>query len=143
MGSANNCCSEVFLLYFIFNMENSFLSGAISDRSVGKDQSCFGKNMTFPLSVIVDVSFVFIFFFRFLFYFIFSYLQQNQKIDKKSELTQEEKLSLVILCQYIVFSLFSLGMLWWTAVNLYSSCKLIVRKLYRFLYFGRKVFFSL
>lgn len=32
-------------------------------------------------------------------------------------------------------------MLWWTAVNLYSSCKLIVRKLYRFLYFGRKVFF--
>lgn len=36
---------------------------------------------------------------------------------------------------------FSLGMLWWTAVNLYSSCKLIVRKLYRFLYFGRKKFF--
>lgn len=33
-------------------------------------------------------------------------------------------------------------MLWWTAVNLYSSCKLIVRKLYRFLYFGRNFFFS-
>lgn len=76
--------------------------------------------------------------------FFFYLLTKPENRQKKSELTQEEKLS--ISWSHVSTSLscsvsFSLGMLWWTAVNLYSSCKLIVRKLYRFLYFGRKVFF--
>lgn len=87
----------------------------------------------------------FYFFLLFFFPFFFSiYLQNQKKIDKKIRAYPRRKaVYLVISCQYIfiVFSFFSLGMLWWTAVNLYSSCKLIVRKLYRFLYFGRKVFF--
>lgn len=53
MGSANNCYPEVFLDVFLFfrissfNMDNTFffffVSEAICDGSVGKDQSCFGK----------------------------------------------------------------------------------------------------
>lgn len=88
--------------------------------------------------------FFFFFFFSVFFFLFFSIYLQNQKIDKKIWAYPRRKaVYLVISCQYIfiVFSFFSLGMLWWTAVNLYSSCKLIVRKLYRFLYFGRKVFF--
>lgn len=87
--------------------------------------------------------FYFLFLFSVFFPFFSIYLQ-NQKIDKKIWAYPRWKaVYLVISCQYIfiVLSFFSLGMLWWTAVNLYSSCKLIVRKLYRFLYFGRKVFF--
>lgn len=145
MGSANNCYFAVFLMFSFcissFNMDNSFVCGAISDRSVGKDQSCFGKKCFHDLYCRLILCFLFLLSI-FLFFFLFgSVFTQNQKIGKKSALTQEEKSFLSWSRQYIVFSLFSLGLLWWTAVNLYSSCKLIVRKLYRFLYFGRKVFF--
>lgn len=104
------------------------------------------------VSMICNVRRILCFSFFFLFHFFcsvfpfFSIYLQNQKIDKKILSLPKKKSCLSCdLCQYIfiVFSFFSLGMLWWTAVNLYSSCKLIVRKLYRFLYFGRKSFFFL
>lgn len=91
--------------------------------------------------------FCFFFFFR-SFFSVFSpfffYLRIKQE-NKQKNLSLPKKKS-CILWFHVSTSLscsvyFSLGMLWWTAVNLYSSCKLIVRKLYRFLYFGRKVFF--
>lgn len=47
MGSANNSYSEVFLDVFLFVFHlltwiTLFVSEAICDGSVGKDQSCFG-----------------------------------------------------------------------------------------------------
>lgn len=49
MGSANNCYPEVFfrfIPFFVFHLLTwitLFVSEAICDGSVGKDQSCFGK----------------------------------------------------------------------------------------------------
>lgn len=64
--------------------------------------------------------------------------QKNLSLPKKKSCLSCDLMSSTSLSCSVFFSL---GMLWWTAVNLYSSCKLIVRKLYRFLYFGRKKFF--
>ena len=138
-----------FFVFHLLTWITLFVSEAICDGSVGKDQSCFGKKIL--VSMICKCRRILCFYFLFLFFsfffpFFFSIYLQNQKIDKKIWAYPRWKaVYLVISCQYIfiVLSFFSLGMLWWTAVNLYSSCKLIVRKLYRFLYFGRKVFFSL
>lgn len=115
-----------------FNTNNCFQGEAIRVGSVGKDQSSFGKKKRSVSSLCAD---------RLVLCFFFSTLQNKTK--KNLRYPRWKAVSILWSCQYIfiVFYFFSLGMLLWTAVNLYSSCKLIVRKLYRFLYFGRKVFF--
>jgi len=55
MGSANNCVFRCipFFRTSSFNMDNAFfVSEAICDGSVGKDQSCFGKNKKILVSMI-------------------------------------------------------------------------------------------
>lgn len=100
MGSANNYYPEVFLDVFLFVFHlltwmMLFLSGAISDGSVGKDQSCFGEK--YYVSMICNCRRILCFYFLLFspFFSPFSIYIQNQKIDKKSELTQEEKLSIL------------------------------------------------
>lgn len=137
MGSANNWCFylrcfDVFLFVFhiltriTVSKVKPFVSGVLARTKV----LLVKKKDQFPLSVQIDLSFVFFFYFT----------KQNKK---NLRYPRWKAVSILWSCQYIfiVFYFFSLGMLLWTAVNLYSSCKLIVRKLYRFLYFGRKVFF--
>lgn len=113
-------------------------------------RECWQGPKLFWLKILVSmickgrhVSFVVLFSFFFFFVFFFYLPTKPENRQKIWAYPRRKAVYLVISCQYIfiVFSFFSLGMLWWTAVNLYSSCKLIVRKLYRFLYFGRKIFF--
>lgn len=76
-----------------FNMDNAFfVSEAICDGSVGKDQSCFGKKIKQKLLVSMickcrRILCLFFFSFRFSYSFFspfFSiYLQNQKKIDKK------------------------------------------------------------
>lgn len=136
-------CVDVFLFVFhIWSWIPLFISEAIRVRSVGEDQSCFGNIYIykFPCSVLIDFPCFFVF-------FLFSFFLSKTKTRKKKIWATQDNAACILwfffLSVHLLCSVFSfLGMLWWTAVNLYSSCKLIVRKLYRFLYFGRKVFFS-
>lgn len=89
MGSANNCYPEVFLDLFLFVFHlltwiTLFVSEAICDGSVGKDQSCFGKKkQKLLVSMICKCRRILLFFFSFQFFPFFSIYVQNQKIDKK------------------------------------------------------------
>lgn len=82
MGSANNCYPEVFLDLFLFVFHlltwiTLFVSEAICDGSVGKDQSCFGKkkkkNLVSMICKCRRILLLFFFLFSFSFFFLFTY----------------------------------------------------------------------
>ena len=91
--------------------------------------------------ILLFFSFFYFFLLFFSFFFYLPTKPEKKNRQKNPSLPKKKSCLSCDLMSVHLYRFFSLGMLWWTAVNLYSSCKLIVRKLYRFLYFGRKVFF--
>lgn len=143
-----------FFVFHLLTWITLFVSEAICVGSVGRTKVVLVKKILVSMICKCRRILCFFFLFSFFLFFLFSFFfpsfffylhtkpenrQKNLSLPKKKSCILWSHVSTSLTCSVY----FSLGMLWWTAVNLYSSCKLIVRKLYRFLYFGRKVFFSL